>query len=69
MNILYDIGVLVVVRDPYTHEDVICVIVGLATVNIHEDRDGILYRGFSFKHGKPYYFFDSDIICLAEDYD
>jgi len=68
MIIYYKIGSLLIVCDPYTHEDVICVVLGIGTVNVFEDRDDVLYHGHSLTHNNPYYFFGSDIICRIEDY-
>lgn len=68
MITLYEIGTLLVICDPYDHTDVICVVIGIATVNVFEDRDDILYHGYSLFHNAPYYFFDSDIICPIENY-
>ena len=62
----YDIGTLVLVRDPCYDYDVICVIVGIGTAMLHETRDSILYHGFCLNHNHQYYFFDVDIVkCLS----
>lgn len=63
----YDIGTLLIVSDSYTHEDIICVVVGIGTVNVYESREDVLYHGFSLNHNSPYFFFDSDVVCRMED--
>ncbi len=59
----YDIGSLVLVRDPYYDHEVICVIVGIGSAMLFDGQDNILYHGFSFTHNHQYYFFDVDIVC------
>ena len=62
----YDIGTLVLVRDPCYDNDIICVVVGIGTAMLHETEDSILYHGFSLSHNHQYYFFDVDIVkCLS----
>jgi len=59
----YDIGTLVLVRDPCYDHDIVCVIMGIGTATLHEAEDNILYYGFSLNHSHQYYFFDIDIVC------
>ena len=68
MNTLYKTGTLLLVCDPYTHADVICVVMGVCSVNVFEERDDILYHGYSLNDNGSYYFFDTDIVCRIEDY-
>ena len=68
MTTFYNIGMLLVVRDPYTYEDVLCVVLGIGTVNVFEDSDDVLYHGFSLSHNNPYFFFGSDVICRIEEH-
>jgi len=68
MNTLYKTGTLLLVRDPYTHEDTICVVMGICSVNVFAERDDILYYGHSLNDNGSYYFFDTDIVCRIEDY-
>ena len=64
----YDIGTLVLVRDPHYDYDIVCVILGIGTAMLYEDEDNILYYGFSLNHNHQYYFFDVDIVkCLSVD--
>lgn len=69
MNSLYDVGTLVLVFDPYDHIHVLCVVTGIATVSLVGTEEDILYSGYCFYYNNPYYFFDSDIVCRAADYD
>ena len=59
----YDIGTLVLVRDPCYEYDVICVVIGVGSAMLFGHRDNILYHGFSLSHNHEYFFFDIDIIC------
>jgi len=68
MNTLYEIGALVIVYDPYDHKDIICVVVGIATIEAVEETEDILYRGYCLSYNSPYYFFDSDVVCRIEDH-
>ena len=64
----YDIGTLVLVRDPCYDHDIVCVILGIGTAMLHENKDNILYYGFSLNHNHQYYFFDVDVVkCLSVD--
>ena len=58
----YDIGTLLRVQDPYHEHDVICVVVGIGTAMLHNNKDNILYHGYSLTHNYDYYFFDIDVI-------
>ena len=66
MNSLYEMGALVVVYDPWEHKNIICIVMGIATVEVFEPTDDILYYGFSISYNNPYYFFHSDIVGLLE---
>jgi hypothetical protein len=68
MTTLYEIGALLVIRDPYDYMEVVCVVMGIATVNVYGNEDAVLYHGYSLTHNSQYYFFGSDIICRIEDY-
>ena len=68
MNTLYKLGTLLVVCDPYDHTHVICIVIGIASVNVFEENDDILYYGYNLTHNSPYYFFDTDVVCRIEDY-
>ena len=64
----YNIGTLVLVRDPFHEHDVICVVVGIGSAMLHGDRDNILYHGYSLSHNHDYFFFDLDVIrCLSKE--
>jgi|9_EtaG_2_1085328.scaffolds.fasta_scaffold02820_10 hypothetical protein len=63
MTEYYDIGSLVVVRDPCYDHDVICVVVGIGSAILYDERDNFLYHGYSLTHNNHYYFFDVDIVC------
>ena len=64
----YNIGTLVLVRDPCYDHDIICVVIGIGTATLFENKDNVLYHGFSLSHNHPYYFFDVDIVkCLSVD--
>ena len=63
----YAIGTLLLVRDPHYDHNIICVVTGIGTAMLYENKDNILYHGFSFNHNHQYYFFDVDVVlCLSE---
>ena len=66
--VMYNPGELVVVMDLYDHTEVICIVLGVASVDVFEDKDDLLYVGHCLSQNKSYYFFDSDIVCLLQDY-
>ena len=68
MNILYKTGTLLVVHDPYTRVDIICVVMGICSVNVFAEQDDILYHGYSLSDNDSYYFFETDIVCRIQDF-
>ena len=68
MIMLYELGALLLVHDPYNHVDCVCIVLGVASVNVYGAEDDILYKGYSLTDNCPYYFFGIDIISRIENY-